>query len=80
MSEREHLLEQLQGLPQLEVWPSAANFIYVRGESLEVSETIYQSMKGLGSSIRFTGGGLRITVGTPEENQRTWERLQTVLA
>jgi len=32
-------------------------------------------MKVQGTVIRNTGGGLRITVGSPEENQRTLERL-----
>ncbi|MEM9136653.1 MAG: histidinol-phosphate transaminase [Cyanobacteria bacterium P01_F01_bin.42] len=79
MAERDQLLKQLSSLPQLQIWPSAANFIYARGESMQVSEQIYLAMKKQGSSIRFTGGGLRITVGTSEENRRTWERLvQTV--
>ena len=79
MSERDHLMEKLKSLSKLQVWPSAANFIYARGQSLDISEKIYLAMKELGSSIRFTGGGLRITVGSPDENQRTEERLKQVL-
>lgn len=79
MAEREQLWEKLRSLPELKVWPSAANFIHARGLTDAESERIYLAMKQLGSSIRLTGGGLRITVGSPEENQRTWERLsQTV--
>lgn len=79
MTERDQLLEKLRSLSQFRVWPSAANFIHARGTSELQSEQIYLAMKQLGSSIRFTGGGLRITVGSPAENQRTWNRLSKVV-
>ena len=80
VAERDQLLRSLTTLPQLKVWPSAANFIHIRAETEAKSEHIYRAMKTLGSSIRFTGGGLRITVGSPEENKRTWERMSQVAA
>ena len=80
LAERDQLLEKLRSLSQLTVWPSAANFIHVRAASEPQSKQIYLAMKHLGSSIRFTGGGLRITVGSPKENQRTGERLSEVVA
>ena len=66
----------------LQVWPSDANFIHVRHktEGDETLAKITQELKAKGTLIRHTGGGLRITVGTPAENQRTLERLKAVLA
>ena len=70
----------------MQVWPSAANFVYLRvkageGESAEQEhKQIMQQLKEGGTLIRHTGGGLRITVGSPEENQRTVDRIAAILA
>ena len=40
--------------------------------------SLMQQLKNQGTLIRHTGGGLRITVGTPEENQRTVERIKGI--
>jgi histidinol-phosphate aminotransferase len=75
------LIDAITQHPQLKVWQSNANFVYVRPKSLELGdaetilEEIQQKFKSQGTLIRHTGGGLRITVGTPEENQRTIERI-----
>ena len=45
----------------------------------EVLNNLMQQLKSQGTLIRHTGGGLRITVGTPGENQRTVERIQGIL-
>ena len=37
-----------------------------------------QRLKTQGTLIRHTGGGLRITIGTSEENQRTVERIKGI--
>ncbi|MEQ9368503.1 MAG: histidinol-phosphate transaminase [Coleofasciculus chthonoplastes F3-SA18-01] len=81
IAERDKLLAALSEHPGLQVWSSAANFIYIRPRQLEQNSLIQivQQMKAQGTVIRNTGGGLRITVGSPEENQRTLQRLQTVL-
>ena len=70
----------------MRVWDSAANFIYVQlrhdltGANPEQTlATLVKKMKARGTLIRHTGGGLRITVGTPEENERTLIRLKDVL-
>ena len=39
-----------------------------------------QVLKSQGSLIRHTGGGLRLTVGSPEQNQRLLERIQMIFA
>jgi histidinol-phosphate aminotransferase len=84
LSERAKLIAALTQNQKLQVWPSAANFVYLRvkaaeGESAEQEhKQIMQQLKAKGSLIRHTGGGLRITVGSPEENQRTVDRIEEV--
>jgi histidinol-phosphate aminotransferase len=60
----------------LQVWRSAGNFLYVRGRD---NQAIAQLLKQQGTLIRQTGGGLRITLGTPSQNQRLLQRLGSVL-
>lgn len=82
LTQRTYLIEQLSNHSLLKIFPSSANFIHARLKSDNSSEAadkklneIMQTLKQQGTLIRHTGGGLRITVGTPEENQRTLERL-----
>ncbi|MEG4520470.1 MULTISPECIES: histidinol-phosphate transaminase [unclassified Microcoleus] len=81
LSERAKLIAALTQHQKLQVWQSAANFVYLRvkagdGESAEQEhKQIMQQLKDRGTLIRHTGGGLRITVGSPEENQRTVDRI-----
>ncbi|MEC4807401.1 MAG: histidinol-phosphate transaminase [Jaaginema sp. PMC 1079.18] len=81
--ERDRLYQAFQNIPQLRVWPSDANFLYLRLEDHLASRYPYPQLiadlKAQGTLIRHTGGGLRITVGTPEENSRTLERLSALL-
>ncbi|MEG4484640.1 histidinol-phosphate transaminase [Microcoleus sp. D2_18a_B4] len=85
LSERAKLIAALTQHQKLQVWPSAANFVYLRvkareGESAEQEhKQIMQQLKDRGTLIRHTGGGLRITVGSPEENQRTVDRIAAIL-
>ncbi|PZD72552.1 Histidinol-phosphate aminotransferase [Acaryochloris thomasi RCC1774] len=79
ISERDRLYQALAQFPSLQLWPSAANFIYLRASSAEATAKLAQDLKRQGTSIRHTGGGLRITVGSPEENQRTISRIQIAL-
>ncbi len=76
-TEREYLYQKFQGLPGVQVWPSAANFFYLR--CLGDYGAIVQAMARHGTLIRHTGGGLRITIGDRSANQRTLERLALVL-
>lgn len=76
IAEREKLLQALRTDSRFKVWSSSANFVYLRlqTESTSANEVlgqICQQLKTQGTLIRHTGEGLRITVGTPEENQRT---------
>ncbi|MEG4233803.1 histidinol-phosphate transaminase [Microcoleus sp. Pol11C3] len=85
LSERAKLIAALTQHQKLQVWPSVANFVYLRVKAgdLNLAETqhkqIMQQLKERGTLIRHTGGGLRITVGSPEENQRTVDRIAAIL-
>ncbi|MFN3361991.1 MAG: aminotransferase class I/II-fold pyridoxal phosphate-dependent enzyme, partial [Pseudanabaenaceae cyanobacterium] len=70
--EREKLYQALKQLPQLQVWPSAANFLYLQTAD---DRNLQQYLARAGTLIRHTGGGLRITIGTPPQNQRTIDRI-----
>ena len=84
ISERAKLIAALTQYQKLQIWPSAANFVYLRvkageGESpQQENQQIMQHLKERGTLIRHTGGGLRITVGSPEENQRTVDRMAAI--
>lgn len=82
LAQRADLIGKLSHHPILKIFPSSANFIHARLRSENANEAadkilaqIMQALKQQGTLIRHTGGGLRITVGTPVENQRTLERL-----
>ena len=85
IAERSQLIAALTQHQKLQVWPSAANFVYLRVKAGDrnLAETehkqIMQQLKERGTLIRHTGGGLRITVGSPEENQRTVDRIAAIL-
>jgi len=74
--ERQSLFQNLEQLPVVKVWKSDANFLYARLRPVTESQEpqlaqLVTDLKAQGTLIRHTGGGLRISLGTPEENQRT---------
>jgi len=83
--ERAKLIETLSQYPTLQVAESAANFIYLRLKPNALKQqddyliNLTQKLKTAGTLVRHISGGLRITIGTPEENLRTLSRLQTAL-
>ncbi|GAB4379245.1 MAG: histidinol-phosphate transaminase [Elainellaceae cyanobacterium] len=89
LAERDRLFQVLSADPRLQVYPSAANFLFVQlqpsvSEFWQVSpeqglEQVFQTLRAQGTLIRKISGGMRITVGTPAENQRTIDRLQQIL-
>ncbi|MEB3290290.1 MAG: histidinol-phosphate transaminase [Leptolyngbya sp.] len=75
-AQRDWLSTALVNQTPLQPWPSAANFIYARPTQPQraMEDDLahwFQQLKAQGTLIRHTGGGLRITVGSPAENQRT---------
>ena len=81
LTERTRLIQALSQRPEFQVWESAANFVYLRlknSDSNEKLAAICHALKNQGTLIRHTGNGLRISIGTPEENQRTIERFNKV--
>ncbi len=85
LAERAELTHALAQRPELQVYESAANFIYLRLRDTtceEVSDylsSLTQHLRTSGTLVRQINGGLRITVGSREENLRTFQRLQAAL-
>jgi histidinol-phosphate aminotransferase len=89
LNEREKLQTTLARQSKLKVWNSATNFIYLKPQinasfssSMSIEDCLInltQELRTMGTLVRHTGGGMRITVGTPEENTRTLMRIQTIL-
>lgn len=82
---RSSLIEALKQLPQLQVWPSEANFVLVRSLGKPAAE-LHEALKVAGVLVKKLDGGhpalagcLRINVSTPEENQRLIDALQPLL-
>jgi histidinol-phosphate aminotransferase len=83
ISERDRLWTALSKIDRLQVWQSDANFVYARvlgvtDPDLAMTELVAQ-LKIQGTSIRHTGGGLRISIGSPAENDRTILRISQLL-
>ncbi len=85
LSERDKLLQTLSEYPELQISDSAANFVFLqlkpRGkeQTNNVLKNLHKKLKQSGTLVRETGGGLRITVGSPTENVRTLSRFQRIL-
>ncbi len=84
LAERARVYQKLTQFSALKVWKSNANFIYARlnfnvEESAQKHQELVEKLKLKGTLIRHTGGGLRITIGTPEENTRTLNNLANLL-
>jgi histidinol dehydrogenase len=82
-SERERLQAALRDLPGVHSWPSEANMVLVR---VPDSKRAFEGMKARGVLVKHIAGlhpllanCLRLTVGTPEENQLMISALQESL-
>ena len=86
VGERDRLHAALSALPPLHCFATDANFIYAQLKPGAVANAeaalneIRKQLKAQGTVLRHTGGGLRITIGSSAENQRTLERLTSALA
>ncbi len=73
--EREALIEKMQGIKDLQVFPSQANFILFRvlnKNANDVFESIKQSgvlIKNMRADDGLLKNCLRVTIGTPDENR-----------
>jgi histidinol-phosphate aminotransferase len=85
LDERSKMIDTLSAHSELEVTPSQTNFIYLRLNARHfqsvnvVLKNIHQQLEQQGTLVRLLSEGLRITIGTPEENYRTLQRLQETL-
>ena len=83
IDQRAKLIEALNELPQLEVFPSDANFILVR---MPNAGAVWEQLFARGILVRDFSKApglencLRITVGTEQENERLVETLRDILA
>ncbi|MBD2388542.1 histidinol-phosphate transaminase [Cylindrospermum sp. FACHB-282] len=84
LSERAKLITALSSHPAFQITESATNFIYLRlqpngSDPEDAASLVNQKLRNLGTLVRLLSDGLRITIGTPEENTRTLNRIQTAL-
>ncbi len=84
-ADRAILAQAMQALPGLEVFPSEANFVLVRTVTTD-ARRVYAALTQRGILIKCLDGAhpllnncLRITVGTPEENNRCAAALHEIL-
>jgi len=77
LAERERMRPELERLPGLKVYPTAANFFLVRVAGGKGAGTkVFDGLKAQGVLVKDFSGGLpalenclRLTVGTPDENR-----------
>jgi histidinol-phosphate aminotransferase len=87
VEERERLVEVLRDLP-VETFPSGANFVLFRvgGGDVDEGHRVWQGLVDRSVLVRDCsgwdrlGGCLRVTIGTPQENDRFLAALREVLA
>lgn len=85
--QRKILAEELEAsVPHQRIWPSEANFILIRMEQGQ-ARPIFEKLKATGILVKCLDGGhpaltdcLRLTVGSPDENQRMLDALKAVIA
>lgn len=89
VTERQRMVSWLNAQPTLQTWPSNANFIYCRlsekaltllgMNQAEGLHYVFNQLRQCGTLVRHTGGGMRISLGTVDENQRTRTNLEDIL-
>ena len=84
-TERQRLIEELRQLDDIQAYPSEANFILIRTATGGADE-LFEGLKAEGILIKRLHGGhplltecLRVTVGTPEENDLFIEKFRLLL-
>lgn len=86
LSERAKLIHALSQKPKFLVTESSANFVFLRlnpndshSQDATSLTTLHKKLKAAGTLVREISGGLRITVGTTEENNRTLNHLNSLM-
>jgi histidinol-phosphate aminotransferase len=83
VEERGRLVDELHGLP-VEVWPSAANFVLFRPTAVDGAE-VWQRLVDASVLVRNCAswpgldGCLRVTIGTPSEDDAFLDALKAIL-
>jgi histidinol-phosphate aminotransferase len=83
VEERGRLMARLTDLP-IDVWPSGANFVLIRPRALD-GETLWQELLDRSVLVRNCAswprleGCLRVTIGTPEEDDVLLTALEEIL-
>lgn len=84
-NERERVTQKLQEFDTLTVYPSQTNFLTIRLKKADANQ-VFQELKEMGILIKNLNGShpvlnrcLRITIGTPEENNSVCEALARIL-
>ncbi|AFZ44578.1 histidinol phosphate aminotransferase apoenzyme [Halothece sp. PCC 7418] len=83
--ERDKLYHFLSADSRLQVWESDANFIYLRlnlasrEEQHQQQQQLVKTLHQQGTLVRHTANGIRISIGTPSENERTQSHLAAYL-
>ena len=70
IAERERVLQTMRAIPALEVFPTQANFIAFRGRAR------FEDFLDRGVLVRKYATFLRVSIGTPEENDRFLDALK----
>lgn len=85
--QRARLADALAALPEIEVFPSAANFLLIRVQSAHIdAQNVFDKLlerkvliKNVGKMHPLLKNCLRVTVGTPDENRQFLDALQASL-
>jgi len=84
IAERKRLWDLLHCHPRITVWPSHANFLFLKLQGVNAYlndqqlSILCQTLRDRGTLVRQINHGIRITIGTAAENQRTYSRLVLV--
>lgn len=83
---RDRFVERLQRLPNLTVYPTAANFVLIRSQQLPAKELYLRLYEKHGILVRDVSSSaelaecLRISIGTPEDMDAVIEALEQIMS
>ncbi|MDG2989732.1 histidinol-phosphate transaminase [Candidatus Synechococcus calcipolaris G9] len=80
LAERDRLYQSLKSIPQVRVWPSVGNFLFLRLGEPEKATALRDTLQHQGTLVRAIADGIRLSVGTPAENDRLLTRINEYFA